>query len=89
MHKQELRFQLLLEYSSDILVLLDKEGIQQYISPSAEQITGFSVKELKRSFTDVIHKDDVERVKLAFLDLLNNPDKILKGEYRHLGSLSL
>ncbi|MEI7660983.1 MAG: PAS domain S-box protein [Bacteroidota bacterium] len=76
--------QLVLEYSSDILVFLDKDGYQRYISPSAETITGYSLEELKKSFTEVIHPDDVERVKLVFNDLLIHPERILKGEYRHL-----
>ncbi len=82
--RQDKRFQLMLEYSSDILVFLDQDGIQRYISPSAEAITGFSVEELQKSFTDVIHPDDVDRVSLTFGELIKNPDKILKGEYRHL-----
>jgi len=82
--RQDKRFQLMLEYSSDILVFLDQDGIQRHISPSAEAITGFSVEELQRSFTELIHPDDVEQVRMAFEELIKNPDKILKGEYRHL-----
>ena len=84
LRQQKQRFELLLEYSSDILVFLDKDGIQRYISPSAEAITGFSTRELIKSFTDVIHPDDVERVNNSFVELLTNPEQILKGEYRHL-----
>ncbi|MCX6306981.1 MAG: PAS domain-containing protein [Bacteroidetes bacterium] len=80
---QEHRFRHLVEYSSDILVFLDKDGFQRYISPSAEKITGFKVEELQKSFLQVVHPDDAGRVKLAFEELLMNPDGILKGEYRH------
>jgi len=84
LRQQEVRFELMLEYSSDILLFLDKDGFQRYISPSAEAITGYPIEELKKSFTAVVHPDDVERVNSVFLDLLTNPRQILKGEYRHL-----
>ena len=83
-HQHEKRFHLLLDYSSDILVFLDKDGNQRYISPSAASITGFSIAELKTSFINVIYPDDVEKVKNAFEELIRNPDSILRGEYRHL-----
>jgi PAS domain S-box-containing protein len=84
LHQQETRFRLMVEYSSDILVFLDKDGIQRYISPSAEQITGYTVEELSGSFTEVIHPDDVDRVKQNFHDLMTHPEWILKGDYRHI-----
>jgi len=83
-HQHEKRFHLLLDYSSDILVFLDREGNQRYISPSAAAITGFPISELQTSFINVVHPDDVDRVKRAFEELIRNPDSILKGEYRHL-----
>jgi len=84
LNKQVERFRIMVEYSSDILVLLDKDGYQRYISPSAESITGFSVDELETAFINVIHPDDVERVQQAFEELMKYPDSILKGEYRHI-----
>ena len=77
--QQEARFRLMVEYSSDILVFIDRNGIQQYISPSVEQITGYPVTELlSRSFKEVIHPDDAERVIKSFEELVKNPELILK-----------
>jgi PAS domain S-box-containing protein len=79
----EERYRLFIEHSSDILVYLDENGLQKYISTSAERITGYSVDELKRSFTEVIHADDVAFVLSGFKQLLAEPNQIIKGEYRH------
>jgi len=77
-------YRLMVEHSNDIMVFVDENGVQQYISPSAERITGFPVEELKKSFTYVVHHEDVERVQQAFLDLMSHPDSIIRGEYRHI-----
>lgn len=83
LRESEERYRLFIEHSSDILVYLDENGVQKYISTSAERITGFTVDELKRSFIEVIHPDDLNLVVNGFQQLLAEPDKVLKGEYRH------
>jgi len=83
LRREEERFRRMVEYSSDILVYLDENGVQQYISPSAEHITGFTVEELRRPFMEFIHPDDLEKVLSVFRELLEHPDRILKGSYRH------
>lgn len=82
--KTEKMFQIMVENSSDVLVIIDKEGNQRYISPSIEKITGFTPEELAKPFTEVIHPDDVHRVVSIFQALIDNPGTQLTGEYRHI-----
>ena len=82
--KQENLFKMFVEQSNDIIVFLDENGVQKYISPSIEKATGFTPEELMGSFTEVIHKDDVEKIKKEFLNLVENPSYIKKIEYRHI-----
>jgi len=81
--QQKKIFSLLVNYSSDILVLIDKNGEQKFISPSAEKITGYTVAELQRPFAEIIHPEDLPRVERGFEKLLNNPDAVITVDYRH------
>ena len=81
---QENVFKMFVENSNDILVFLDENGKQKYISPSVEKITGYTPQELMKSFTEVIHKDDVEKVQKEFINLVQNSSVIKKIEYRHI-----
>ena len=53
------RFQSLIEYSADIVAILDKKGYFRYVSPSARRILGYSSADLvgQRIF-DLVHRDD-------------------------------
>jgi PAS domain S-box-containing protein len=84
LQESEKRFRLLVEHSSDMLVYIDLFGRQKYISPSAEHITGFTTEELQKPFYELLHPEDVEYVLNGFKELLENPDKTMSGEYRHL-----
>lgn len=81
---QEKFFKMFVEQSNDIIVFLDKNGLQKYISPAIEKHTGFKAEELMKSFTEVMHKDDVEKIKKEFINLVNNSDHAAKVEYRHI-----
>ncbi|MCF8127868.1 MAG: PAS domain S-box protein [Deltaproteobacteria bacterium] len=83
LRSQKQFFFLLINYSSDILVFIDKNGEQKFISPSAEKITGYTVGELQRPFAEIIHPEDLPRVERGFEKLLNNPDAVITVDYRH------
>jgi PAS domain S-box-containing protein len=75
----------LVKNSSDILVILDENGQQQYISPAVERITGFTRAELEGKTIDaIIHRSDQQQVKDAFHDAVKHPDKTFTVKYRHL-----
>ena len=81
---QEQFFKMFVEQSNDIIVFLDENGEQKYISPAIEKYTGFTPEELMKSFTDVIHRDDVEKIRKEFRNLVENPEYTKKVEYRHI-----
>lgn len=80
---RERRFSQLIQNSYDTIVILDAEGIQRYVSPSAEQVHGFSPAELVDIpiIEQMIHPEDQEKVLEAFKEIL------IKGtggaQYRH------
>ena len=82
--QNEERFELMINNSTDIFVELSEEGEQKYISPVVEKYTGYKPEELKLPFTEVIHPDDVERIKKHWEKVLEEPDLIHRDEYRHI-----
>lgn len=55
----EARFRSLIEHSSDVILLLDREGIIHYVSPSSERILGFRPEDLQdRKLFEFIHPED-------------------------------
>lgn len=72
--RSEKKFQTLVENSGDIIALINKKGIIEYVSPSIK-ILGYEPKELiGQSFVFGMHVDDVEKKEDNFGKLLNDPD---------------
>ena len=81
--RSEERFRSLVRYASDIIMILDSEGLILYESPAVERILGFRPED--RIGTDVlshIHPDDLATVKRRLAVLLEEPDRSLSVEYR-------
>ncbi len=74
----------MLDYSLDILSLLDGEGRLLYNSPAALRLHGFTPAEMDgRSTFEFIHPDDGARVAEAFQRCLAHPDEPAQVEYRY------
>jgi PAS domain S-box-containing protein len=76
LEEREIRFRALIQNSSDIIRILDRDGKITYESDSAERILGYSAGTLiGKDPLDYIHPDDRERVKTDLQDVLmmNNP----------------
>jgi PAS domain S-box-containing protein len=85
LRESEERLQLLVKNVSDSLVIVNADGSQRYVSPAAERTTGFSVAELEgRSIDTVIHPDDMKNVRAAWDEAVQNPDKTVTVQYRHI-----
>lgn len=83
--QQEEHLRMLLEHSSDALVVIDGDGRQRYVSPGAERITGYPVAELEgRAIETLIHPEDLGRVMAAWNELLQHPDRTVTVQYRHV-----
>jgi len=71
--------------SSDILVVIEASGIQRYVSPAIEKISGFTSEEMSgKNISEIIHPDDIKRVMEIWQEGVNQPEKLLSVEYRHL-----
>lgn len=83
-NKDEMRFKHLIKNSFDMIVLLNENATQNYVSESCERILGYTPSELTQTqvIEEFIHPKDIEGVKKAFHDILSN--KGFGGaQYRH------
>jgi len=73
-------------HSTNLLSLLDEEGIIWYQSPAIARLCGFEQDELVGvSCTDVFHPDDHDRVYDAFKNVVASEAFVIEAvEYRHL-----
>jgi len=65
--KSEKRFRALIESSSDIIQIVDSDGILTYVSPSVQRILGYSPEELiGKPSVEIVHPDDLPIVARGF-----------------------
>lgn len=79
----ERRFSQLIQNSYDAIVILDAEGMQRYVSPSAERVHGYAPTELVDIpvIERMIHPDDQARVQAAFWQIIETGSG--GAQYRH------
>ena len=78
------RLRALLDYSWDILSLLDREGHLLYNSPAAQRLHGFTAEEMaERNTFDFIHPEDRGRVGEAMGASLAHPGRPVWVQYRY------
>ncbi len=82
--EREEKFNQLLKNSFDMIVLLDTDGTQRYVSESCEKILGYSPEELTNiSVIDkMVHPDDRKEVIRGFQSILKE-NKHGGTQYRH------
>ena len=73
-------------HSTNLLSLLDEEGVIRYQSPAIARLCGFEQAELVgSSCTEVFHPDDHDRVYNAFKNVVASDEFSIEAvEYRHL-----
>jgi PAS domain S-box-containing protein len=82
--ENEERFRLLVKNSSDITVLVDPDGTERYCSDSLEIITGYTSSEvIGKSGFEFIHPKDRNVMRDAARQVMEEPDKAVRVEYRH------
>ena len=85
LHKSEERFRAIVQNSTDVIVILDEKGMNKYISPSLQRITGYTPEDrLGKSSLEFIHPDDLDKVMKSFNRVINKPNLVYKGENRYL-----
>lgn len=82
--ESEKPFQLLIQRFSDILVILAEDGLPRFISPSLEQISGYSPAEMMpQRPLDVVHPEDKARVLNCMKQCQRSPGEPVRFAYRH------
>jgi PAS domain S-box-containing protein len=81
--RSEEHFRSLIENASDIITILDDQGVIRYQSPAAQRIHGHSDEEMigKNAF-GYFHPDDVTGAVAALSEVVNNPGTTRSVEYR-------
>jgi PAS domain S-box-containing protein len=80
----EQRFRALIENASDLVSVLDAEGVVRYASPSHERLLGYAAAELiGRRSADYEHPDDSPRLREQVTRLLGRPGETERIEYRY------
>ena len=97
LRRNEHRFRSLLENLSDLITVVNREGLITYEGPSSTRVLGFGPKEMTaRPFLDFIHPEDRESaaraLDAAFTEGTNFSNTVLRwrhqdGSWRHVESL--
>ena len=83
LRQREEHFRLLIEYASDLITLVDHDGVVLFQSPSVERILNLKVEEVAgRNVADLIHPEDLTRLAAMIRRALANPDMPVSIEYR-------
>jgi len=78
-------YQALIENAPDGIVLISAEGQFKYASPSARRIFGYTAtEELIENQNELVHPDDLDKVRLSLSQLLEDPSFIPTIEYRFI-----
>lgn len=79
----EAKFRSLIQSSSDMICILELDGIMQYASPSHERILGYTPNYLmgKNAF-DFIHPEDVSKAQDVFIQAVQDTSNTLCVEFR-------
>jgi diguanylate cyclase (GGDEF)-like protein/PAS domain S-box-containing protein len=93
LRQSERRFKALVSNATDIIVVTDRGGVMQYVSPAFQRILGRSAEPFKdESLAAFMHHDDLDRIAQEFPPLLEDPSRVLRtvvrsqdadGRWRH------
>jgi len=84
--EQEERFRMIINFGSDVILLLDKNGRTVFASESITEILGYSVDEyLNISPGDEVHPEDKKNFRKTVVKSMRNPGKSVhyEGRFRH------
>jgi PAS domain S-box-containing protein len=78
------RYHSLFAYNPHAAFSLDLDGRYEDANPAAQALAGYSLDELREmDFTDFIHPDDLPRVLIAFVDVVNRVPQQLEARILH------
>jgi PAS domain S-box-containing protein len=81
-HREEY-FRSLIEYASDVITLVDQEGVIHFQSPSIERVLNLKPENVTgRNLAEFIHPEDLPRLAAMIRRALANPHSPVSIEYR-------
>lgn len=82
--ENEEKYRLVVENTSDLINLVDKNGKYLYVNPSYTKIFGYKIKELigKNAF-DFVHPEDVKQAKSDFKRAVNEGMSVTRLRFLH------
>ncbi|HEX5913778.1 MAG TPA: PAS domain S-box protein, partial [Rubrobacter sp.] len=100
LRESEERFRSLIQNSSDLITVLEPDGIIRYESPSVQRVLGYHPEERigKKTF-EFVHPEDEGRVQSTFVDALDDPGRVQRpvefrwrhkdGSWRHMETIRI
>jgi diguanylate cyclase (GGDEF)-like protein/PAS domain S-box-containing protein len=83
----EERFRQLIENASDIVSIIEPDGLIRYQSPSVERVLGWTPDEMVgKNLSEFVHPDDVDELRRLVGELLNSPGASTAVEVRYYHS---
>jgi PAS domain S-box-containing protein len=83
LHHREEYFRSLIEYASDLITLVDEEGVIQFQSPSIERVLELKPEQVAgRNLSEFTHPDDLPRLSAMINRAVANPDSPVSIECR-------
>jgi PAS domain S-box-containing protein len=83
LRQREEYFRSLIEYASDVITLVDQEGIIHFQSPSIERVLNLKPQEvIGRNLAEFIHPEDLPRLVAMIRRAHSNPNLPVSVEYR-------
>ena len=70
----EARFRTLVQNSSDVIAVVDEQGLLRYVAPSVERLLGHAPEALQgRALADLLHPEDAPRARVFFAHAVAQP----------------
>lgn len=81
--ESEERFRSLVQNSSDIIAVVGADGLARYVSPSIQRVLGYRAEDrIGKSALDLVHPQDVGRVRGMLAGLIADPGATVTAEFR-------
>ncbi|MCL7748944.1 EAL domain-containing protein [Halalkalibacter alkaliphilus] len=83
LRKSEMRFESLINRSTDVIGIIDHRGIIKYQSPAVEQVLGYDPCKLNGTTVfELVCKEDLKAAQNLFYSVLNRPNITQRGELK-------
>lgn len=83
LRERKIPFRSLVEYSTDLVTIIEPDGKIAYASPAADYVVGYDPTDLVgRSAFELVHPEDRETVQETFYSAVEEPDQVPTATYR-------